>query len=255
MRRGRRIRRGGVRAEPPLLGHRRQRRQPDRGREIRIKLSELCYKSIACDATEDKKHIDLSSEPLILVCAAGLIGSTADDVAKEVAIYRAHKAAPIVIASEGDRTVRRGAAGPDGARDAPASRVRARHHGRSPVRLRGRAGHRRAGPAAAGGPGRDRPPRPTSAVTCRAPTSTVSCSSSPPSGAGPPGRHVPRRAALRRLQRPPRGEHRGPSRRPLPLRHRRAARSTPTSSSTARSARRVSCSRTSPRASPRPSRS
>ena len=40
--------------------------------ELRIKLSELCYKSIACDVTEDKKHIDLSSEPLILVCAAGL---------------------------------------------------------------------------------------------------------------------------------------------------------------------------------------
>ncbi len=69
--------------------------------EVRIKLSELCYKSIACDATEDKKHIDLSSEPLILVCAAGLTGSTADDVAKEIAIYRAHKAAPIVVASEG----------------------------------------------------------------------------------------------------------------------------------------------------------
>lgn len=72
-------------------------------RELRIKLSELCYKSIACDATEDKKHIDLSSEPFILVCAAGLVGSTADDVAKEVAIFRAHKAAPVVIASEGDR--------------------------------------------------------------------------------------------------------------------------------------------------------
>ncbi|MCB0995084.1 MAG: SIS domain-containing protein [Acidimicrobiales bacterium] len=69
--------------------------------EVRIKLSELCYKSIAADATEDKKHIDLSSEPLILVCAAGLGGSTADDVAKEVAIYRAHKAAPIVVADEG----------------------------------------------------------------------------------------------------------------------------------------------------------
>ena len=41
--------------------------------ELRIKLSELAYKSIACDATEDKKHIDLSSEPLILVCAAGLL--------------------------------------------------------------------------------------------------------------------------------------------------------------------------------------
>jgi len=71
--------------------------------EIRIKLSELCYKSIACDATEDKKHIDLSSEPLILVCAAGLRGSTADDVAKEVAIFRAHKASPIVIADQGER--------------------------------------------------------------------------------------------------------------------------------------------------------
>src|SRR5262249_9549647 len=59
--------------------------------ELRIKLSELCYKSIACDFTEDKKHIDLSSEPLILVCASGLEGSNADDVAKEVGIYRAHR--------------------------------------------------------------------------------------------------------------------------------------------------------------------
>ncbi|MEM9133883.1 MAG: SIS domain-containing protein [Actinomycetota bacterium] len=71
-------------------------------REVRIKLSELCYKAIAADVTEDKKHIDLSSEPMILVCAAGLVGSNADDVAKEVAIFRAHKAAPIVIATEGE---------------------------------------------------------------------------------------------------------------------------------------------------------
>ncbi len=71
-------------------------------REVRIKLSELCYKSIACDITEDKKHIDLSSEPLIFVCAAGLQGSNADDVAKEVAIFRAHQAAPIVVATEGE---------------------------------------------------------------------------------------------------------------------------------------------------------
>jgi glucosamine--fructose-6-phosphate aminotransferase (isomerizing) len=71
--------------------------------EVRIKLSELCYKSMACDTTEDKKHIDLSSEPLILVCAAGLSGSTADDVAKEVAIFRAHKASPVVFASDRER--------------------------------------------------------------------------------------------------------------------------------------------------------
>src|SRR5262249_35181804 len=54
-----------------------------------------------CDVTEDKKHIDLSSEPLIFVCAAGLEGSNADDVAKEVAIYRAHRAAPVVVMTEG----------------------------------------------------------------------------------------------------------------------------------------------------------
>ncbi|MEX2587305.1 MAG: SIS domain-containing protein [Actinomycetota bacterium] len=69
--------------------------------EVRIKLSELCYKSVACDSTEDKKHIDLSAEPLILVCAAGINGAMAEDVQREVAIYRAHKAAPIVIASDG----------------------------------------------------------------------------------------------------------------------------------------------------------
>jgi glucosamine--fructose-6-phosphate aminotransferase (isomerizing) len=70
--------------------------------EVRIKLSELCYKSISCDATEDKKHIDLSAEPLILVCAAGLTGSNSEDVAKEVVYYRAHKAAPIVIYGDGE---------------------------------------------------------------------------------------------------------------------------------------------------------
>jgi glucosamine--fructose-6-phosphate aminotransferase (isomerizing) len=71
--------------------------------EVRIKLSELCYKSISCDITEDKKHIDLSCEPMIIVCATGLNDGTALDVAKEIAIYRAHKALPIVIAEEGDQ--------------------------------------------------------------------------------------------------------------------------------------------------------
>ena len=79
-------------------------------REVRIKLSELCYKSISSDATEDKKHIDLSAEPLVLVCAAGLSGSVADDVAKEVAIFGAHQAAPIVVADDGDDRYRGAAA-------------------------------------------------------------------------------------------------------------------------------------------------
>ncbi len=70
--------------------------------EIRIKLSELCYKTISSDFVEDKKHIDLSSEPLIIVCAAGTRPSVIGDIIKDTAIFRAHKAIPIVIAEEGD---------------------------------------------------------------------------------------------------------------------------------------------------------
>ncbi len=70
--------------------------------EIRIKLSELCYKTISSDFVEDKKHIDLSSEPLILVCAAGSKGTVIGDIIKDTAIFKAHKAAPVVIADEGE---------------------------------------------------------------------------------------------------------------------------------------------------------
>jgi len=69
--------------------------------EVRIKLSELCYKAVALDYTEDKKHIDLSSEPLVIVCATAASGPNAHDIAKEVEIFRAHKAAPVVIVGEG----------------------------------------------------------------------------------------------------------------------------------------------------------
>lgn len=68
--------------------------------EIRIKLSELCYKTISSDIIEDKKHIDLSSEPLILVCAAGSPEIVLDDIVKDVAIFKAHAATVVVIADE-----------------------------------------------------------------------------------------------------------------------------------------------------------
>ena len=70
--------------------------------EIRIKLSELCYKTISSDIVENKKHIDLSAEPLILVCAAGNPGEVVEDIVKEVAIFKAHKAAVVVFAEEDD---------------------------------------------------------------------------------------------------------------------------------------------------------
>jgi glucosamine--fructose-6-phosphate aminotransferase (isomerizing) len=70
--------------------------------EIRIKLSELCYKTISSDYVEDKKHIDLSSEPLIIVCAAGTTATVIGDIIKDTAIFKAHKATPVVIVDEGD---------------------------------------------------------------------------------------------------------------------------------------------------------
>jgi glucosamine--fructose-6-phosphate aminotransferase (isomerizing) len=70
--------------------------------EIRIKLSELCYKTISSDVVEDKKHIDLSSEPLICVCAAGNRGDVINDIIKDTAIFKAHQATTIVIATEGE---------------------------------------------------------------------------------------------------------------------------------------------------------
>lgn len=70
--------------------------------EIRIKLSELCYKTISSDYVEDKKHIDLSSEPLIIICAAGTRESVLGDIIKDTAIFHAHKALPIVICDEGE---------------------------------------------------------------------------------------------------------------------------------------------------------
>lgn len=70
--------------------------------EIRIKLSELCYKTISSDFVEDKKHIDLSSEPLILVCSAGTRESVLGDIIKDTAIFHAHKALPIVITNQGE---------------------------------------------------------------------------------------------------------------------------------------------------------
>ncbi|VFU11371.1 conserved hypothetical protein [anaerobic digester metagenome] len=71
--------------------------------EIRIKLSELCYKTISSDVIEDKKHIDLSSEPLILVCAAGSPDAVIEDVVKDVAIFHAHASSVVVIADEGEQ--------------------------------------------------------------------------------------------------------------------------------------------------------
>ena len=71
--------------------------------EIRIKLSELCYKTISSDIIENKKHIDLSAEPLIIVCAAGNPEAVTGDIVKDVAIFKAHKSSVVVFADEGEK--------------------------------------------------------------------------------------------------------------------------------------------------------
>jgi glucosamine--fructose-6-phosphate aminotransferase (isomerizing) len=68
--------------------------------EIRIKLSELCYKTISSDVVENKKHIDLSAEPLIIVCAGGTKETVVGDIIKDTAIFKAHKASVVVFADE-----------------------------------------------------------------------------------------------------------------------------------------------------------
>lgn len=70
--------------------------------EARIKLSELCYKTISSDTIEDKKHIDLSAEPLILVMSAGSPEIVLADIVKDTAIFKAHAAKVVVIADEGE---------------------------------------------------------------------------------------------------------------------------------------------------------
>ena len=117
--------------------------------EVRIKLSELCYKSISSDIAEDKKHIDLCTEPLILVCAVGLQGSNADDTAKEVAYHRAHRAAPIVITTAGEDRFSSALETIYLPTGRPRARVRAVDHGRAPVRVRSRVGDRRVGASVA----------------------------------------------------------------------------------------------------------
>ncbi|MBN1091260.1 SIS domain-containing protein [Blastococcus sp. TML/M2B] len=68
--------------------------------EGRIKLSELCYKTVSVDAIEDKKHIDLSAEALVLVCAAGTSPLQRADLGKEIAILQAHGNLPVLITDE-----------------------------------------------------------------------------------------------------------------------------------------------------------
>ena len=116
---------------------------------------------------------------MIIVCAAGLQGSNADDVAKEVAIYRAHKASPIVIASEGEERFSAALHVLTVPVGRPRPGLRPGHGGRPPVRLRGRARHRRHRPPAAPGPGRHRAPhqrarRPSTATSCWPPCAPTS---------------------------------------------------------------------------------
>ena len=64
--------------------------------------------------TEDKKHIDLSAEPLVLVCVAGAPPHQLSDLIKEVEILSAHRNRPVVICDQAHRApVAQGLGDPD----------------------------------------------------------------------------------------------------------------------------------------------
>ena len=202
--------------------------------ELRIKLSELCYRSISSDIAEDKKHIDLCTEPLILVCAVGLGGSNADDVAKEVAYHRAHRAAPIVITTRGD--------------DRFSSAVEIIEvppvHADLGFVLSAMAGHLFGFEAALVIDASARPLREARALIQEAATAgDARHARTRPHAAGD---GVPRLAARQLLRRQPHRGHRGAHRVAVPVRHRGRCRSTCTKSTTARSARPSSSPTTSP---------
>ena len=205
--------------------------------EVRIKLSELCYKSIACDVIEDKKHIDLSSEPLILVCAAGLAGSHADDVSKEVAIFRAHKATPIVVADDGETRYPAAAVINVPSVDSALGFV-----------LSAMVGHLFGYEAALAIDASARPLREAreaiehAAATFATPDQVLAAVRARDRGAGRP---VPRRAPSQPLRRPSRSEHGRPSGRAARGTWRRSDRSRRTRPAPARSARPPRCSTTS----------
>jgi glucosamine--fructose-6-phosphate aminotransferase (isomerizing) len=69
-------------------------------REARIKIAELTHKAVSEDHLEDIKHIYLSARPLLLLLLAGIPAELIADSAQEVAYFKAHNAAPVVIASE-----------------------------------------------------------------------------------------------------------------------------------------------------------
>ena len=108
--------RAAARAVPPLLGGRRQRPEPHRrGRGADQAVGALLQVDRLRRHRGQEAHRPLvrAADPRV---RGGPQGSNADDVAKEIAIYRAHKAAPIVIATEGERPVRRRARDHHGAR-------------------------------------------------------------------------------------------------------------------------------------------
>ena len=155
------------------------------------------------------------------MCAAGLSGSNADDVAKEIAIYRAHKAAPIVIATEGERRF--------GARSRRSPCPPA--HPDSAFVLSAMAGHlfgyeaalaidASARPAARGAGGDRGGGRRTRLDGADDLLERLAPAIEPPAAT------VPRRPARRQLRRPPRGGHRGADRVAAALRDRHRSRST-----------------------------
>ena len=125
--------------------------------EIRIKLSELCYKAIALDVGRGQKAHRPFGRATGHCLRRPASGPNAHDIAKEVEIFRAHKAAPVrdrgrrrkrTLQPERRRVRRAGLP--------PGAGLRPGGHGRPHLRLRGRPVDRRPGTPSARSPCRPR---------------------------------------------------------------------------------------------------
>ena len=118
--------RPALRPAPALLGGRRQRAEHGRrrrGADQAVASSATSRSPATSPRTRSTSTCRPSRSSSCAPPASS--GRTADDVAKEVAIYRAHKAAPIVIATEGEERFRAAARGDRRAGGRARARLRA----------------------------------------------------------------------------------------------------------------------------------
>ena len=164
---GHRGRGAHLRPQPSVLGHRRQRREPDRGpgaadQAVRALLQ--VHRLRRHRGQEAHRPVLRADDPGVRGGTGGLHRGRRGQGGRHLP---GPQGRPHRDRLGGGPGLHRGARGPGRAGDAPPAGLRPGHHGGAPVRLRGGAGHRCPGPTVAGGPCRHRRGRGGHPARCR----------------------------------------------------------------------------------------